>query len=472
MDLGKTTNHGLGGFKNLPRKRLAAIVAAAAVFALVVIFFVIRSCASAPGDAVYVQSVANVNIAATDAQVGRYSGVVESAGSQKVSFDNERTLDKVSVKVGDHVKAGQVLFSYDTTSLKLTAEKTQIEIDRLDQTIANSSEQINQLQKQANNSSGDERLDALAQIGQLQADIAQAQYDKKTKTAELERLRASIKDPSVKAEISGTIEKIDMNVISGSDQNNGDATPTADEGNDDNGGSGSANGDSAFITILADGDFRVKTVANEQGIGSISNGMEVIVRSRVDTTQTWKGKVGSIDSKPQTSNENEGMEGGNGGEASKYSFYVNLSVSKGLMLGQHVTVEPDQGQAGNLKGIWIDMGWIVTEGDKSFVWVTDHEGGKLTRREIKIGEKNDELAAVQVREGLSNSDFIAWPADNCKEGAPTTTEMVIPEPGDGQDAGGGSEQGGGQNNPGQNGNGSEEPSVTPYAGSAADGDDK
>lgn len=416
-------------FHGISRKRLAALIAAVIAVVLIVVVILFRMLRGPSGPAVYVQPVSGVNIAATSSQVGRFAGVVESAGSQKVAFDSERTLDKVSVKVGDHVAVGQVLFSYDTSSLKLTAEKSQIELDRLDQTITNSSEQIRQLQAQANNSSGDERLDALAQIGQLQADVAQAQYDKKTKEAELKRLQESIKDPTVKAEISGTIEKIDMNVAAGAGQSG------AGEGEDGSASVGSGPGiqaygageDSSFITILADGAFRIKTTANEQNLSMIKSGMDVIVRSRVDTNKTWNGKVGSIESKPQKSDENEPMMNGEGGgEASKYSFYVNLSTSLGLMLGQHVTVEPDQGQAGSLTGIWLDEGWIVKDGNQPFVWMTDHEGGSLIRRAVKLGEKNEELAAVQVLEGLSNSDFIAWPDENCKEGAATTTELVIP----------------------------------------------
>ena len=35
-------------------------------------------------------------------------------------------------------------------------------------------------------------------------------------------------------------------------------------------------------------------------------------------------------------------------------FYVNLDSSEGLMLGQHVYIEPDEGQDEKKSGIWLN----------------------------------------------------------------------------------------------------------------------
>ena len=60
---------------------------------------------------------------------------------------------------------------------------------------------------------------------------------------------------------------------------------------------------SAFITILSTGAYRVKGKVNEQNRDSIVPGEAVIIRSRVDSSKTWKGTMGSIDMNNGTSDE-------------------------------------------------------------------------------------------------------------------------------------------------------------------------
>ena len=45
--------------------------------------------------------------------------------------------------------------------------------------------------------------------------------------------------------------------------------------------------------------------------------------------------------------------------SSTYPFYVNLDSSDGLMLGQHVYIEPDEGQDEQKAGLWLSEVYIV-----------------------------------------------------------------------------------------------------------------
>ena len=80
--------------------------------------------------------------------------------------------------------------------------------------------------------------------------------------------------------------------------------------------------------------------------GSITEGSKVIVHSRVDENQTWTGTVTKIDREnAKTGNNNMYSSSGDGmTQSSSYPFYVQLAGTNGLMLGQHVYVEPDVGQ--------------------------------------------------------------------------------------------------------------------------------
>ena len=64
----------------------------------------------------------------------------------------------------------------------------------------------------------------------------------------------------------------------------------------------------------------------------------------------------------------------------------------GLMLGQHVTIEPDHGQATVKDGIWLNSGWIVQEDDGSaYVWAAKEGGAKLEKRSVELGEYDSDL---------------------------------------------------------------------------------
>ena len=71
----------------------------------------------------------------------------------------------------------------------------------------------------------------------------------------------------------------------------------------------------------------------------------MIVHSRVDESQTWTGLVDTIEMEP-TDDQNNSMyyvSGDAGQRSSRYNFYVTLDSLEGLILGQHVYIEPDLG---------------------------------------------------------------------------------------------------------------------------------
>jgi HlyD family secretion protein len=168
---------------------------------------------------------------------------------------------------------------------------------------------------------------------------------------------------------------------------------------------------------------------SEQNIHEVSADVPVIVRSRVDTNITWGGTVSSVESQP-TQDGSEGMGESDDLAASNYNFYISLDESDGLMLGQHVTVEIDYGQDATKEGIWLDEGWVVHDNGAAYVWATSREGGSLEQRTVMIGETDEDLGLVQIIQGLEDGDYLAWPDEGCRKGAPTTTEFVMYDEGE------------------------------------------
>ena len=61
-------------------------------------------------DTVYVQTVGSI-LGSDLAGTSRYSGVVESSKTQRISRDGTKKISEIRVKEGDMVKKGDVLFT-------------------------------------------------------------------------------------------------------------------------------------------------------------------------------------------------------------------------------------------------------------------------------------------------------------------------------------------------------------------------
>ena len=243
----------------------------------------------------------------------------------------------------------------------------------------------------------------------LQADIAQEEYNIKTKQSNITAKKNAIEKSTVTASMAGTVQKInDENAI-----RNGEGA-----------------GSNVFIIVTAEGDFRVKGSVGEQNIFEIMTGEPVIVRSRVDADQIWTGMITSVNTQGEEENNNDYYYGYDSGESStKYSFYVNLDSTDGLMLGQHVTIEIDRGQSKSKDGVWLSSGYIVyTEKGEPVIWAARKDGAKLEQRKVTLGYYDGELDLFEIKEGIGREEYVAWPSSDCKAGLPTTTVVTDAQP--------------------------------------------
>ena len=356
---------------------------------------------------VYVQALSEVNCA-DGGYANRYSGIIETQQTSGVQLDSERTLGEVLVAEGDRVEVGQALFSYDTESTELEVQRAELEMERLNTTISNDNDQIAQLEKDMSKAASADKPGYSAQIQQLQAEVAQTQYDMKTKQAEIDKLKASLDNATVYAEMAGTVTKV-------ADPESADSYSYdySDSSND-------------FITIRADGDYRVKGSVSESNIYELYEGMTVIVRSRVHEDEYWMGTIASIDTQAESSSDDYYYSTGE--SASSYAFYVDLDSIDGLMLGQHVVIEPDYGQAEAKDGIWLSSGWITQdENGAAYVWAAKEAGARLEKRSVTLGSYDENMDEYEIVSGLDKGEYLAWPDEDCVVGAATTTEYVVPE---------------------------------------------
>ena len=99
---------------------------------------------------------------------------------------------------------------------------------------------------------------------------------------------------------------------------------------------------------------------------------------------------------------------------------MTLSSSDGLLMGQHVYIEPDLGQDAQSTAIQLPASFINDADSSPWVWAQG-SGGKLEKRSLTLGDYNAELDTYAVTDGLTAADYIAFPDDTLKAGMTCVT---------------------------------------------------
>lgn len=171
------------------------------------------------------------------------------------------------------------------------------------------------------------------------------------------------------------------------------------------------------------GSFRVQGTLGELQRGSFTVGTRVKILSRTND-DSWTGTITTIDYENPTQNNSNNYyisdsSSSSMNSSSRYPFYVELDSTDGLILGQHVYLALDSGE--DLTGLRLSSAFVAFNDDGStYVWA--EKNGKLEKRTVTLGEYDAMTDTYAVTDGLSESDYVAYPDENCVEGAATTRE--------------------------------------------------
>ena len=352
----------------------------------------------------YVESVASITGSGMTWN-NRYMGIVETQEVTNVQKDSDKVVKEIFVEEEDTVKTGDKLFSYDTDEMTLKLRQLELELTSYYNNISTMYEQIETLTAERETAPEDQKIEYTSQIQNLQAQINQVSYDASAKQLEIDRQNTAINNAVVYAPVDGVISKI-----------NNQETPSDPYAYEYYGeGNGEASG---FISIMAMGDFRIKGTVSELNAYSLSEGMPVLVRSRVDESMVWTGMISKVDLEHPAGNDD--MYYYSPGETStKYPFYVQVDSSEGMMLGQHLYIELDYGQGSAKEGIWLYQEYVIVDGNDSYVWA-ENKDGRLEKRQVVLGDYDEEMMMYEIKSGIANSDYIAFPDQDTKEGMKTT----------------------------------------------------
>lgn len=355
-------------------------------------------------NAVYVQSVAQLGAMGGIAPGDRFAGMVVAENVTEIFKDEDKAVHTLSVKEGQDVEEGQELFTYDTDQLQLELDRKNLELEQLKATIENYKQQISDLEAEKDRASSGDKLEYTIQIQTTQLDLKEAELNLAAKETEVAQAKALLENAAVVSPVTGRIQSISEN------------------------GMDSYGNPTAYITIRQAGSYRVKGTIGELQRGALMEGSRVQILSRTDDS-VWQGTISLIDyENPQQGNQYDmyyGVQSDEMTSSSKYPFYVELESIEGLMLGQHVYIQPEQPEGS--QGLSISDAFIAYDDEGNpYVWLESR--GKLKKQPVTLGEYDMMLGTVQILEGLTETDFIAFPdPELCVEGAPTTRESIAAE---------------------------------------------
>lgn len=366
---------------------------AAFVLALVMLMTCMAGCGKVEGEA-SVQSVSMICGLGSVGLADRFAGIVSPLGETKIKKDDSMAVSDIRVKVGDTVKEGDVLFTYDLSEARSNLEMAQLELDQLNATLEDQKAEVDRIQKLMDETYDDAtKRQYSLDLRTAKVSVLTTQGNIATKKKDIEKLKTSTKNAAVTSPVNGEVQSINAD---GGTDNNGNALP--------------------FMTVVETGGFRVKGYVNENNASVLTQGTAVVIRSRV-SDQTWKGSIDSIDWNNAVQNQSNYGDSDTA-MSSKYPFYVKLEgKGDGLLMGQHVYIEPDYGQEDETDANAINLpSYFINDADGNpWVWAKSSKD-KLEKRSLKLGEYNAETDTYPVLDGLTAEDYIAFPDDSLKAG--------------------------------------------------------
>jgi len=331
----------------------------------------------------------------------RYAAMVVSENVTEIRRDSGKSILELYVTVGQEVKTGDSLFTYDSEALELELEKQQLELEKMKNEQVTYAEQLEKLEKQLKNTWNESTKTRLTlEINTLKTTILENDYSIVSKENSIADIQTTLESVDIVTPVDGVVRQINEE-----------------------------DGAQSYITIQQQGAYLVKGALNEMSMmGGLMPGSRVRCYSRVEPGKYWDGTVTSIDTDDPSQDESDMWYGGamdSMNMTSSYVFYTELDSTEGLLLGQHLYVE--LAPAEELPGLWIpesffgEFGFNEETGESTAsMWVAN-ASGKLESRTVTIGMYDGMSGCYEILSGLTGEEYVADPFDpGCAAGASVT----------------------------------------------------
>lgn len=341
------------------------------------------------------------------------TGEVIPNAMSKINVDSSKgIIDEVYVKVGDKVKKGQKLFSYNNPENNQALKEGEAEIAKLqnkvqllNQTLSKKTaqleskyEDVNKMDERLNNLGGSEKEDLEQklkilneevqsielEIETLKSEQSDAQLDLDKSQSNQDVLKEKKIQENITSSVDGIVKKIDGEQVNTS-LNSGAQT-------------------GSFMEIMDTSSIKVEGKVDELSKDKILVGQSVSIIDRKNQEKIWKGKINRIDDIATESEEESTL--------SKYPFEALIEVGKEMPhIGSHVFVIPEKLKEKDLN---IPSSFILKEKDKSYIWKV--KNGKAMKQYITIGKIDKASGKTEIKKGVTLEDQILVPSSKLSEG--------------------------------------------------------
>ncbi|MDO4523050.1 MAG: hypothetical protein Q4B57_07895 [Eubacteriales bacterium] len=176
---------------------------------------------------------------------------------------------------------------------------------------------------------------------------------------------------------------------------------------------GSGDDSDAYMVVSSEEGLYLKGTVSELDLDSVQKG-ETIKCTSYDTGMEFEATITNIDFFPSGTG-GEDMWGNSGNtNSSSYPIIAHVEDQDSLVDQEWVSIKLPTKKT-DKKGIYLANAYIRAENGQSYVYVQG-EDGVLHKQYVRTGSTT--YGYVEIREGLSESDYIAFPyGKNVKEGA-------------------------------------------------------
>ena len=309
------------------------------------------------------------------------SGTLQPVDQTTVKAKVSGEIRQVAVRDGEAVKAGQVIVRFDTADLeaRLTDRIGALEASRAQLALAEKTRAQNQLLLK-------QKFISQTAYDSAESNLSVMQGTLKSNEAQTQLARNALRDAVVAAPLTGTVAKRHVQP--------GEKVPF----------------DAPLITIVDLARMELQAMVPANDIPELRVGMTVDLAIDGFGDRRFTGTIDRIN--PTT-------------EAGTRAILVFIHIPN-----------PDSALRGGMFGtgkVTLAAGEPVptlpaiavrTEAGQNFVWAI--EGGKLTRRIVTVGRRDDTAGRVEIKTKLPKDvPILAAPFDNLKAGAPALVRASI-----------------------------------------------
>jgi len=302
------------------------------------------------------------------------SGTLQPVDQTTVKSKVSGEIRQVTVREGQAVKAGQVIVRFDTADLeaKLTDRIGALEASRAQLALAEKMRVQNQLLLKQN-------FISQTAYDSAESNLSVTQGTVKSIEAQAQLAKNALRDAVVAAPLSGTVAK--RHVQPGE----------------------KVNFDAPLVTIVDLAEMELQAMVPANDTPALSMGMKVVLAIDGFGDRRFAGTIDRIN--PTT-------------EAGTRAILVFIHVPnpdtalRGGMFGTGRVTLAAGAPVPTLPSVAIR-----TEAGQTFIWTI--ENGKLARRMVTVGRRDDAAGRVEIKNALSpDIPVLAAPFDNLKAGAP------------------------------------------------------